>query len=91
MLDAISTGGKTDNKDKKIIDLAKKNRSLQLQVESLKTKAAKAAEFALKLKSERDANDEQEGASTSNKNSNTVANDSISTMSGADYDKKFKE
>lgn len=54
MVDAIQSGGKTDNKDKKIIDLAKKNRSLQLQVESLKTKAAKAAEFALKLKSEKD-------------------------------------
>ena len=37
-------------KDKKIIDLAKKNRGLQLQIESLKTKAAKAAEIALKLK-----------------------------------------
>ena len=37
-------------KDKKIIDLAKKNRGLQLQVESLKTKAAKAAEIALKFK-----------------------------------------
>ena len=30
MVEAISNGGKTDNKDKKIIDLAKKNRSLQL-------------------------------------------------------------
>lgn len=37
-------------KDKKIIDLAKKNRALQLQAESLKAKAAKAAEFALSLK-----------------------------------------
>ena len=36
------------------IELAKKNRALQLSVESLKTKAAKAAEFALKLKGERD-------------------------------------
>ena len=54
MFEAISSGGKTDNKDKKIIELAKKNRALQLSVESLKTKAAKAAEFALKLKSERD-------------------------------------
>jgi len=39
-------------KDKKIIDLAKKNRALQLQAESLKTKAAKAAEFALSVKNE---------------------------------------
>ena len=41
-------------KDKKIIELAKKNRALQLQAESLKTKAAKAAEFALELKKEND-------------------------------------
>jgi hypothetical protein len=40
-------------KDKKIIDLAKKNRNLQLQVESLKTKAAKAAEIAIKLSEEK--------------------------------------
>lgn len=53
MVDVIS-GGKTDNKDKKIIELAKKNRALQLQVESYKTKAAKAAEIALTLKKEKD-------------------------------------
>ena len=41
-------------KDKKILELAKKNRSLQIQVESLKTKAAKAAEIALKMKKEND-------------------------------------
>jgi len=28
MVEAISSGGKTDMKDKKLIDLAKKNRSL---------------------------------------------------------------
>ena len=32
-----------DIKDKKIIELAKQKRALQLQVESLRTKAAKAA------------------------------------------------
>ena len=52
MVEAIQTG-KSDLKDKKIIELAKKNRALQLSVESLKTKAAKAAEFALKLRSEK--------------------------------------
>ena len=41
-------------KDKKIIELAKKNKALQLQAESLKTKAAKAAEFAIELKKEND-------------------------------------
>ena len=44
--DAI-TGSNESLKDKKIIDLSKKNRALYLQAESLKAKAAKAAEFAL--------------------------------------------
>lgn len=44
-------------KDKKIIELAKKNRALALQGESLKTKAAKAAGFALDLKKEADRKD----------------------------------
>jgi len=35
--------------------LAKKNRGLQLQVESLKTKAAKAAEIGLLLKKENES------------------------------------
>ncbi len=49
---------KCDNdslKDKKIIELSKKNRALLIQAESLKTKAAKAAEFAIDLKRENDA------------------------------------
>jgi len=41
-------------KDKKIIELSKRTRALQIQAESLKTKAAKAAEFALDLKKEND-------------------------------------
>ena len=50
--------GKSDSlKDKKIIELSKKNRALQLQSESLKTKAAKAAGFALDLKKEADKKD----------------------------------
>ena len=51
------TADQDNLKDKKIIDLAKKNRGLQLQVESLKTKAAKAAEIALKLKKDSDDKD----------------------------------
>ena len=39
-----------DIKDKKIIELAKQKRNLLLQVDSLRTKAAKAAEQALKFK-----------------------------------------
>jgi hypothetical protein len=51
-VDAISSN--QDNlKDKKIIDLAKKNRNLSMQVESLKTKCAKAAEIAVKLSQEK--------------------------------------
>lgn len=51
--EAISTDQES-HKDKKIIDLAKKNRGLQLQVESLKTKTAKAVEIALKLKKDQE-------------------------------------
>ena len=92
MIEAIQNNGKTDNKDKKILDLAKKNRSLQLQVESLKTKAAKAAEFALKMKNERD-NEEQESMSTSSpkKTGNITMAETTSTISGLDLDKKVKE
>ena len=43
-----------DVKDKKIIELAKQKRQLQMTVESLRTKAAKAAETALKFKKELD-------------------------------------
>jgi len=39
-------------KDKKIVELVKKNKALYIQSESLKTKAAKAAEFALDMKKE---------------------------------------
>ncbi len=53
-MDAIQGGGDSA-KDKKIIDLAKKNRALQTQVESFKNKAAKATEIALKLKDDHDA------------------------------------
>lgn len=59
LVETISNGGKTDNKDKKIIELAKKNRALQLQVESLKTKAAKAAEYALKLKADSEKQEDE--------------------------------
>jgi len=39
-----------DIKDKKIIELAKQKRNLQLQIDSLRTKASKAAESALSYK-----------------------------------------
>ena len=39
-----------DIKDKKIIELAKQKRNLLLQIDSLRTKAAKAAESALNYK-----------------------------------------
>lgn len=53
-LDAVSSS-QENLKDKKIIDLAKKNRNLQMQVESAKTKAAKAAEIAIHLKNDKDS------------------------------------
>ena len=54
-IDSISSS-QEQLKDKKIIDLAKKNRNLQMQVETLKTKAAKAAEIAIKLAEEKKEN-----------------------------------
>lgn len=45
-----------DIKDKKIIELAKNKRNLLLQIDSLRTKAAKAAETALKFKKQLDKN-----------------------------------
>ena len=51
-------------KDKKIIDLAKKNRALQLQAESLKTKACKAAEFALSLKADKEKEESKKTPAT---------------------------
>ena len=52
LLETVSgkTASSDSLKDKKILDLAKKNRTLQIQIESLKTKAAKAAEISLKMK-----------------------------------------
>ena len=47
-METMSADKGADLKDKKIIELAKKNRVLVLQVESLKNKAAKAAEIAIK-------------------------------------------
>ena len=46
------TSNSDSQKDKKIIDLAKKLKQLQVSNEVLKSKAAQAAEFALKLKAE---------------------------------------
>ena len=97
MVDAISANGAKsgagaqDLKDKKILDLAKKNRSLQLQIESLKTKAAKAADIALKMKKE---NEELESnATTSPKKSDpmqTVGGASLMT-GGIESEKRAKE
>lgn len=48
-IDAL--GSNNDNlKDKKIIELSKKTKALNIQAEGLKTKAAKAAEFAISMK-----------------------------------------
>ena len=51
---ASISGSNESAKDKKIIELAKRNRDLQQQVESLKNKASKAAEIAIKLTTEKE-------------------------------------
>ena len=99
LLETVS--GKTSQsdslKDKKILDLAKKNRSLQLQVESLKTKAAKAAEIALKMKKENDSIIEGGGSSPKKADgkSQGMMSGTISSMGDAasfqDLEKKMKE
>lgn len=93
LVESISSGGKTDNKDKKIIELAKKNRALQIQVESLKTKAAKAAEFALKLKADQDKQEEETKSpeKSTMKEMSTMGGANSTFMSGMDPEKKVKE
>jgi len=46
-----------DIKDKKIIELAKQKRNFLLQIDSLRTKAAKAAEQAIRFKKQLDGQD----------------------------------
>lgn len=46
-------------KDKKIVELVKKNKQLQIQNESIKTKAAKAAEYALEMRKENEMSKSQ--------------------------------
>ena len=53
-VEALSSKAESQ-KDKKIVELVKKNKALNLQCDGLKVKAAKAAEFALELKKENDA------------------------------------
>ena len=81
-----------DIKDKKIIELAKKNRALQLQVESLKTKAAKAAEIAIKIKKENDTI--MESPQMQKKGPLDIVKDTMSTIGGGstlEMEKRFKE
>ena len=49
-MDSVGSGASSDLKDKKIVELAKKNRAMTVQVDALKTKAAAAANAALKFK-----------------------------------------
>ena len=53
-------------KDRKIIELSKKNKALALQAEGLKNKAAKAAEFAIQLKKERESALDSTGGAAAN-------------------------
>jgi regulator of replication initiation timing len=87
-----------DLKDKKILDLAKKNKALQLQIESLKTKAAKAAEIALKMKKENDEISSTVGGESPQIKkglgaapTDTMMASSTVGMSGAEIERKCKE
>ena len=92
-------GGKTaagsqDIKDKKILELAKKNRTLQLQVESLKTKAAKAAEIAIRMKKENDVLESQGEKSPPQKRAmaGTISDGTMSSgLSEMESEKRAKE
>ena len=83
-------GGSENQKDKKIIELSKKNKALQLQAEGLKTKAAKAAEFALQLKKEQD---DSSAVMPSPSKADALSMMGESTVGGGGYDaeKKLKE
>ena len=89
-------GQSGDIKEKKILELAKKNRALQLQVESLKTKAAKAAEIAIKMKKENDSITEspQLAKKAFGGGHMETIKDGVSTIGGGstfDAERKFKE
>ncbi len=85
-----------DIKDKKILELAKKNKALQLQVESYKTKAAKAAEIAIKIKNESMESPQvpaKKGTFGGGQQMETIK-DNVSTIGGGstnDAERKFKE
>lgn len=83
--------GSQDLKDKKILDLAKKNRTLQLQIESLKTKAAKAAEIAIKMKKENDEITSQGGSGSPQQKKPTPSDTMMSSMSGVETERKYRE
>ena len=78
-------------KDKKIIDLAKKNRALQLQAESLKTKAAKAAEFALEMKKENDREREKNPTKPSFSADSLTSSSPSRSAPSLDQEKKIKD
>lgn len=62
-----------DIKDKKIIELAKQKRNLQLQIDSLRTKAAKASETALKFKKQLEGRSAFDGETSTPTKSTTLS------------------
>jgi hypothetical protein len=84
-IDALSNTSESQ-KDKRIVELVKKNKALNLQAEGLKNKAAKAAEFALEMKKENDASMKKAPIL---KTQEPTANSS--TMSGGEAERKLKE
>ena len=81
-------------KDKKIIELAKNKRALQMQVESLRTKAAKAAQHALDLQKRQNEPIPEESPKPKGAafGKTTAMNDTVqSTTGGQDDTRKLKE
>lgn len=78
-------GSNSDNlKDKKIIELSKKNKALTIQAEGLKTKAAKAAEYAIEAK-------KQMNTTEANASKSPGLDSLKATSGGLDNERKLKE
>ncbi|CAI2368600.1 unnamed protein product [Moneuplotes crassus] len=92
IIDTIqSSDGKTvDFKDKKILELARKNRDLQVRIESLKNKAARAMEEVIRLK-QGDEMPPSEETKTMNRTNISTLSEPPAEGSDENYKKKFKK
>jgi len=90
IIDTIENGKDTDAKDKKILQLAQRNRELQVKVESMKSKAARAMEEVLRLKNGGIVPDDTKTIPTSEQISNDQS-DNNDQESAAELNKKIKK